>query len=233
MQFNLHPTKNILTACLFIAVALSSCANDELKEPAGVYFAFKLDREPPANPPVAFQSGTMDIESIAFIGDRESGDDIGFVSDFGTIVHADLATGNSDPVIMFDIPQGNYTQIRLTVDPDDTKPDIVLMGNYVPAIIGPSIPVRLEIDIPAALNLTATTATGSNVIVLQKDSGATVEIFLNPSRWIADIPLLAFETAQLQDISGVPSILISKDFNTDIYSQLPALINASAEAIIR
>ena len=233
MDLDLYVRKHIRVVFFFVALALSSCEKDELTQPAEVYFEFKLDRQPAPAQALTFQAGTMEIQSIGFIGDRESGDDVGFVSDFGTVVRADLATGNSDPVIKFDIPQGNYTEIRLVVDPEIGTPDLIITGTYVPALAGPAVPVQLEVDLPGQLNLTAITPTGSSNIVLRKDSRATVEVFLNPSRWISDIPLLSFETAELQNIRGVPSILISKDYNAEIYAKLPLLIEVSAEAVFK
>jgi hypothetical protein len=233
MNISLYLRKDIRISFFFLALTLSSCEKDELTQPVEVYFQFKLDREASVNATLTFQSGTMDIQSISFIGDRESGDDIGFVSDFGTIVHADLATGNSDPIIRFDIPQGNYTQIRLAIAPENATPDIILKGSYVRSLLEPPVPVQLEIDLPGQLNLTAKSPTGATDIVLRKESRATVEVFLNPARWIAGIPLPLFEAAELQNISGVPSILISQHFNPEIYATLPLLIEVSAEAVFK
>lgn len=216
-----------------LAGSLSSCEKDELTKPAEVYLQFKLDRESPVNESMIFEAGTMDIQYITFTGDRESGEDINFVSDFGTIVRADLATGNTDPLITFDIPQGTYREISLQVDPDNTLPDLVVTGKYIPALLGPPVPVQLEIDLPSALRLMARHPDGTPDIVITKDSRTTIEIFLNPSRWITEIPLLSLETADLQNISGVPSILISKNFNPDIYAKLEGLVEVSAEAVFK
>lgn len=218
---------------LALAGSLSSCEKDELTKPAEVYFQFKLDRESPDNESMVFEEGTMDIQYITFTGDRESGEDISFVSDFGTIVRADLATGNTDPVIKFDVPQGTYSEISLQVEPDNTLPDLVVTGKYIPALIGPPIPVQLEIDLPAELSFIAKARDGSSNIILNRDSRATVEIFLNPSLWITDIPLLSFETAELQNIRGVPSIVISKDMNPELYTKLEGKIGMSAEAVFK
>lgn len=226
-------TRALAVLILALTGSLSSCEKDELTKPAEVYFQFKLDREAPGNESLTFQQGTMDIQAISFTGDRQSGEDITFVSDFGTVVHADLGTGNTDPVIKFDIPQGTYSEISLQVDPDNILPDLVVSGRYIPALIGPPVPVQLEITMPAELRLIAKNPDGSPHIVINRDSKTTVEIFLNPSRWLTEIPLLSLETADLQNISGVPSILISQEFNQDLYSKLEGRIQSSAEAIFK
>lgn len=228
---NLYLRKDIRIFSFFLALTLASCEKDELTQPVEVNFNFKLDRETPVNQSLTFQSGTMNIQAISFIGERESGDDIGFVSDFETIVHANLATGNTDPIIRFDIPQGNYTRIRLAIDPETDTPDIILKGTYIRPLLATPVPVQLEIDLPGQLDLTAKSSTGATNIVLRKDSRTTVDVFLNPARWIADIPLLSFDVAELQNISGVPSILISKDFNPELYTKLGLLVETSAEAV--
>lgn len=217
-----------LLACL-----LFSCEKDELTQPAKVSFRFKLDRTPPTGRPVSFQAGALDIESIEFTGDRETGEDVTFISDLQTIVHADLATGNTDPIIAFDVPQGTYGKINLALNPDTLEPDIVVTGSYVPALLGPEIPVQLEINIPGQLNVVAKNAEGGSKIVLTKDRNAIIEIFLNPSSWFNEIPVASLETAQLKMVGGVPSIVISKDVNEEMYFKLANLIEVSAEAVLR
>ena len=213
---------------------LFSCAQYDLKQPGGgVILRFMLDREPSQNESLSFQGGNMDIESIVFAGDRDNGEDITFISDFGTIVSADLSTGNTEPVIEFDIPRGTYNEITLFVDPDDAAPDIVVTGRYIPALLGTPIPIQLEIDLPGHLSLIATPSDPNSNVILHDDSRATIEIFLNPSHWFADIPVVALEAAELGEVGGVPSIVISKDLNPEIYSKLSTLVQASAEAIFK
>jgi hypothetical protein len=218
---------------LLMAGISFSCEKDELTKPVEVSFHFKLDRATTPGSAMSFQSGNMDIESIQFSGDRDSGEDISFASDFGTVIFADLATGNTDPLIRFDIPQGTYREINLLVDPGDQRPDVIILGKYVSALPGLPVPLRIEMDIPTALRLVATSAGGSNEIILRKDSRPSVEVFLNPTLWFTEIPLVSIETAELQSIRGVPSVVISKSFNPEIYAKLASLMAVSAEAVFR
>lgn len=215
-----------------VPLSLFSCEKDELTKPVEVQFKFKLDKVPQEGR-MSFHAGTMDLKSIAFTGDRATGEDISFTSDFGTIVRADLGTGNSDPVIKFDIPQGTYNQISLLVDPDDVEPDITLTGKYLQNPLGISIPVQLEIDIADQLSFITRSADGNTNIILNKDTRGTIEIFLNPSVWFRDVPVTTLDGADLEVIRGVPSILISKNFNQELYLKLSNLIEVSAEAVFK
>lgn len=214
------------------AFALFSCEKDELTKPAQVSFRFKLDRVAPAGSDIVFTEGSMDIQSITFTGDRDTGEDVTFMSDFETVVMANLSTGLADPPVTFDIPQGTYKSIRLLIDPDDVIPDIVVNGQYTP-LIGVPVPVQLHMELGGALNLVATSPEGNTEITLRRENPVTVEIYLNPSSWLTNVPMTLFDVADLQPIGGVPSVVISKNANADIYAKLAALVEGSAEAIIR
>jgi hypothetical protein len=226
--------RNLIFFLNFLLIwTLSSCEKDELTKPTEVYFTFKLDRLPEQEGTVSFESGTMKVRHIVFTGDRQSGEDVSFISDFQTIVQADLGTGNTDPLIKFDIPQGTYTQMSLLVDPTDPAPDILVIGKYEPPLFGPPVPVQVEIDMVGALNLIVQSVDGNREITLRRDAPATIEVFLNPSQWFTALPTNLLETAEVQNIRGVPSILISKNFNPEIYSNLTSLIEVSAEAVFK
>jgi len=219
---------------LFLApLTFLSCEKDELTKPVRVNFEFKLDRVPPAQADVSFTAGSFDLQSITFTGDRDTGEDVTFMSDFETVVLADLATGFSDPSVSFDIPQGTYKSIRLLIDPDDVAPDIIINGRYTPSGLAVPLPVELHMEIGGALNLTAKTPEGNTEIVLRKDTPATVEVFLNPSAWFANATTDLLTTAEVQLVGTVPSVVISKNMNAAIYAKLAALVEGSAEAVIK
>lgn len=225
----------VLTSFLALVLVgtFSSCEKDELTKPVQVNFEFKLDRVIPAQGNVLFTAGSIELQSITFTGDRDTGEDVTFMSDFQTVIFADLATGFSDPSIKFDIPQGTYKSIRLLIDPDDVAPDITINGQYTPAGIGLPLPLEMHLEFAGALNLVAKTADGNTEIVLRKDSPATVEVFLNPSAWFNTTLIQSLATADVQLVGNVPSIIISKSMNADIYAKLAALVEGSAEAIIK
>lgn len=216
-----------------VALGLISCEKDELTKPVRVNFEFKLDRVPPTQGNVVFTAGSFDLQSITFTGDRDTGEDVTFMSDFETVVLADLATGFSDPAVSFDIPQGTYKSIQLLIDPDDVAPDIVINGRYTPAGLGVPLPVEMHIEIGGALNLVAKTPEGNTEIVLRKDTPATVEVFLNPSAWFTGAITDLLTTADVQLVGTVPSVVISKNMNAAIYAKLAALVEGSAEAVIK
>lgn len=221
-----------LCVLIFIAFGLFSCEKDELTKPVKVNFQFKLDRVAPAESTLLFNEGSMDIQSITFTGDRDTGEDVTFMSDFESVVMADLTTGLADPPVSFDVPQGTYKSIRLLIDPDDIDPDIVVHGEYKP-LIGLPIPVQLNMELGGALNLIATSPEGNTQITLRKDSPVTIEIYLNPGKWVTALPATLLETADLQIVGGKPSMVISKKANADIYTKFAALAEGSAEAVVR
>lgn len=227
--------RSVLTSflALLLVSTLSSCEKDELTKPVEVNFAFKLDRIAPAQADVFFTAGSIELQSITFTGDRDTGEDVTFMSDFETVVSANLATGSSDPAVKFDIPQGTYKSIRLLIDPDDIAPDIVINGQYTPAGIALPLPVEMHLEFGGALNLTAKTAEGNTQIVLKRDAPATIEVFLNPSAWFNAGTTDLLASADVQLVGNVPSIIISKNMNANIYANLAALVERSAEAIIK
>lgn len=215
---------------LIFTLLFSSCEKDELTKPVEVAFNFKLGRETQENEYFKFGDGLVRIESIVLVGDREQGEDISFTSNFGSIIDANLVSTNTTSQILFDLPQGVYKKIELVIN---TSSVIVVNGQYKPStIMAPLTPIKLEIDLPK-INLLVKPEDGVSEILLNRNSGATVDIYMNPIAWIAGIPLITLDNAALEQIKGISSIVISRHSNPEIYGKLSAEVPSAIEAIIK
>lgn len=226
----MYSRSSIFYLTAFLVLLCSSCEKDELTKPVEVQFDFQMSREPQRNTPYEFSGGAFKIQSISFNGDREKGEDISFISDFNSDVDVDLETENTIPQVTFDLPQGIYKTMELRIV---TNSSIVLTGKYKNALVPiiQILPIRLEMDIPE-LELLIKSKDGASEISLNRNTGATVKVYLNPADWFDKISLVALNKAELQPIQGIPSILISKSLNQEIYSNLTSVIPGSIEAVI-
>lgn len=214
---------------LMLIIFLASCEKDELTKPVDVQFKFKLGQEAQDTEHFKFNSGTLSLQEVFLIGQREKGEDISFTSDFESLIEADLATGNTIPQVVFNLPQGGYRSIYVIVTPGAP---IVINGLYKNSIIfGPNIPIRLELDIPD-VEVMLQAEQGSEMI-LDKRSGAIAEIYFNPAAWFETIPLVALDNLDLHPVNGVPSIVISKSSNVELYGKITGEVPLAIKGIIR
>lgn len=225
----MYPRPYLFCLAAFLLLFCSSCEKDELTKPVEVQFDFIMSQEAESNTHYEFREGAFKIESISFSGDRERGEDISFTSDFSSLVEVDLGKGIAIPQVTFDLPQGIYNTMEIWITTGST---IVITGVYENKM-GPMpiLPIRLEMDIPE-LNLLIKSKDGTSKISLNKNSGAKVKVYLNPGNWFKNTLLETLDNAELQQIKGIPSILISHNFNQDIYSSLTSVIPGSIEAVI-
>jgi len=224
-----YPLYVILLAPLLI---LSSCIKDDLTKPAEVTFQFKLDNEQLDEKFLDFQAGTMHVKEIGFEGYRESGEDVFFTSDFENVVVADLATGSTTELIKFDIPQGIYDHINLSIeiDKNNQETSLTLNGTYNSANRG-NIPVRFEFEINEILNLNPKPGQGKNKIVLNKEIPSTAEVLISTGFMFQVVNSRMLESAEITQHQGEATIVISKDLNQHIFNAVVNRLENSTRAL--
>jgi hypothetical protein len=211
---------------------LPSCIKDDLTKPAEVTFQFLLNNEQKDGKFLDFEAGTMVIKEIGFEGYRESGEDVFFTSDFENVIMADLATGATTELIKFDIPQGIYDHINLTIeiDKNNEDPSLTLNGTYNSANHG-FIPVRFDFDINDILNLNPKPGQGKNKIVLNKDIPSTAEVMLSTGFMFQVVNSRMLESAEITQQNGEAMIVISKDLNQHIFNAVVNRLEKSTTAL--
>ncbi len=211
---------------------LSSCKKDELTLPADVTFSFGMlsvyadgtevvrgYEENSASNSFTIDKGFLAIEAIEFDGRRDEGKDVFFISDLGNQILADLDSESTNIDVRFDIPQGVYNRIDITLHLCSVKNASLILEGDVSWGNQNSVPIRFEYCYADQVRVRAKPRSG-NSIVLQKDklSKARVELdaqfmfrFINPS---------ILSEATLVKIEGKDVLLINSKNNIDIFNQI-------------
>lgn len=200
-------------------LTVSSCIKDELTKPAEVTFQFLIDNEQLDGKFMDFQSGTIVVKEIGFEGYRETGEDVFFTSDFDSAILADLGNGTTSELIRFDIPQGIYQHINLSIEIDSTiqDPSLTLNGIYNSVRNG-QIPVIFEFDYHEILNLNPEPGHGKAKIVLNKDIPTTAVTLISTGFLFQIANSRMLESAEITQREGESVIVISKDVNQNIFN---------------
>ena len=221
--------------CLYLLaplLILSSCIKDDLTKPAEVTFEFRLNNEELDGKFLEFQAGTMHVKEIGFEGYRESGEDVFFTSDFENVIMADLATGATTELVKFDIPQGIYDHINLSIEIDQNNedPSLTLNGTYNSVNRG-FIPVRFEFAINEILNLNPKPGQGKNKIVLNKDIPSKAEVLISAGFMFQVVNSRMLESAEISQQNGESMIVISKELNQHIFNAVVSRLEKSTTAL--
>ena len=125
----------------------------------------------------------------------------------------------SNPGIKFDVPQGTYSNvvISLSTNTDKDGNSLKITGSY-PHSPTKNYPVQFIFSENDLMAMMATNASGGNSISLVEDNPAVVTVVMNPDFWFSSVSRSMMEKAHFEIVGGVPTILISADENKNIYS---------------
>jgi len=180
-----------------------------------------------------FDQGDLFFNFIEFEGDREAGNDILFTSRYENGVEADLDARFTSERISFDIPQGVYERIRISIgnDIETVEPSIILEGAYNSAKDG-DIALRIEFDMDSPIELNGIPGNGSE-IVLNRDIPNLVEILFDPPELFPLSTSRQLESATIEVVDGESIIIISKTTNTVIFNTITNRLERSISAIFK
>ncbi|MBW6478385.1 MAG: hypothetical protein K0B37_03085 [Bacteroidales bacterium] len=221
----------------------SSCSKDELALPSKVYFHFGMtphsDTEneegfkngygSAGQPgPVSFtiDKGTLVVAAIEFDGKREQGQDVYFISDFPTPVVAKLHEEGTQATVDFDIPQGIYKRIDISLHLGNDHNDIPLKleGLFNRPGLGP-VTIRFEYPFDDILTIRSTGGGANQEITLRKDQPSTAMIRLDAGSLFRLINPAVFMNADIIVENGQNILEISNSNNRNIFNQIAARMN--------
>jgi len=231
---------------LFITAMLllvTSCSKDELTLPSKVYFhfgmtphsdiendeVFKNGYESTGQPgPISFsiEEGTLVIAAIEFDGKRVQGQDVYFMSDFPAPVVAKLHEEGTQATVDFDIPQGIYKRIDVSLhlgNGQDAIP-LVMEGTFNRPGRGP-VSIRFEFRFDDIITIRSTGGAANQEITLRKDQPSTAMVQLNTGSLFALINPGVFMNADISVENGQNILRISNNHNRNIFNQIAARMN--------
>jgi hypothetical protein len=229
----------IIIVILFFAAF--SC-KDELTLPAKVSFKFGMepyyaeengtDQKIYASNPNKYtiDKGQLVIEAIEFDGRRDQGKDVYFISDFSQKVESVLNTETSSIEVEFDIPQGVYNRIDVTLHlGNNGNSPLILEGTFN---FGPftELPIRFEYGYADVITVRAKPKSGSN-IVLSKDNPSKVRVVIDSGFLFRFINPSVIANADRVNMNGIEVMLINSTNNINTFNQIANRFNNSISVI--
>jgi len=224
--------KLFFPALLFLF--LGACSKEEFTKPADVNFVFQMNQQLNDGKFLRFEEGIYRFDKIEFDGERESGGDVFFISDFVNQISADLDDQTTNQPVTFDIPQGIYQKIELRFDTEIKAPDdhmMIFEGLFNSARRKREIPVRVEIDLSATIEVIAESKSGGLDIVLSQDKTNVAEVKIDPIFMFQLSNSRSLESADLIEENGEELILINENFNVVIYDRLINRLERATQVI--
>lgn len=213
---------------LFLSALFFSCGNDELKAPTKISFKFDMDDETQSHlNSVEFDNGRIEIENFSFNGQREEGDDVYFTRNFSNGLLVNLDSGQPSE-LSFEIPQGVYTNIRVSFSTTAIQNDAHLRveGSFTEEDETEKS-VIFDLDVSLSLVLTAINQQGLPDIVLKKENDYTPLIVFDPSICFEPIT----DTMLVNAVSINDTVFINPQQNTSLYLVIMGRINNSFKII--
>lgn len=214
-----------------LSLLLNSCQKNKWKEPTEVSFKMDLNSNAGMNGKLKFTGGIIVLREFSFEGEREQGDDVYFEKSFTGGLTLAFSPNSGIPELNFDIPQGNYSKIKVEFEAEgNTDNSIVVEGNYT-TTGGVTYPLRFETEAVELYSIIGKHTSGSNEIVLVKDTPATALIKLDPVHWFGTVSTTMLDNADLIDVNGIMTILINDANNGNILDIVLDRIDEASEVV--
>src|SRR6056297_1883682 len=225
---------------LFISVLLISCDRDELIKPVEV--DLQVNMESYQSDSKNFQSnrflidkGEIRFSGIEFDGKKENSDDYYFSKSFSPLLAGDLEDNSLNRNVSFDIPQGTYNPINLSLflSNSDTIPALCLQGTYQ-SIQHVEVGVYFNFFRNEEMFMfKAENTSGNKKIVLKKGEQKNLQIDLKLQSLFRFFNPNQLESAEYINEDGNKKIIISETHNTDIYYSLVNRFKNTIHVIVK
>lgn len=213
------------------SLLISACQKDKWKQPTQVSFKMDVNSEPGMNGQLTFTGGKIVLREFSFEGERVQGDDVYFEKSFPGGLIITFNPNSGIPELSFDIPQGNYTKIRVEFEAEgNTDNSIFVEGSYT-TTGGTTYPLRLETEAVELYSIIAKHSSGSNEIVLVKDTPANALIKLDPVHWFGTVSTTLLDNADLINVNGIMTILINDANNGNILDIVLDRVDEASEVV--
>jgi hypothetical protein len=224
---------------IILLLFLSSCAKDELTLPSDVLFKFGITpyEASESNEPKGIFSissgnsfvlnkGIMLISAIEFEGKRDEGQDVYFMSNFSRTVIANLESESTNFDVKFDIPQGVYNRVDVTIHLDNSNNTPLVIEGVMHKNASSSVPLKFEYAFPDQVRIRAHHRSNQN-IVLRKDQRSVAKVILDASYLFRFVNPNLLASADVLYENGEPFILINSNNNKPIFNQVASRLGNS------
>lgn len=227
-----------------------SCSKDDYTKPVGINLQMEIENhEVGINErlevnSIHIEEGRYLISEVEFKGYRESGEDYFFEKEFEEGLEAPMAAGKPATAFYFDMPQGLYERISISLkveksadDKDDNEDEenrpfdenasLILYGTYTNAR-AQQIPLIFVYNYDDTFEFTAKASNAEEVIMVGNGQQVSASLRFNPSYWLQLINSRMLESAELSSVNGVETIVLSEEHNSQIFDLLASRIKSAS-----
>lgn len=206
---------------ILISLIVTGCGR-KWKETAIVDFDFEIYGTDPVSYGFWFTEGQVNVSRLTFEGNRLQARSVTFEDDFGSPLPIDIPTGLADNSLQYDLPQGTYREVRMEIFLEsgaDSTPSITLKGYFIDSS-GVLRDVHFFVSGKIESNLiTKYPGEREDFSILSGDNYHSV-IRLKLNDWFSSIPRSILENAEISNLNGRETIVISDEHNVPIYSAI-------------
>lgn len=203
-----------------ILIFLSSCKRYKLRQPTSIEIQSTLSYAQNGGSSVSLTSGTWYLDRLRVDGDRKEGEDVSIEREY-----FDEPFDISNASFPLDIPVGEYQDLRIRL-----KLDVV--NNFAMRLTGfyngSAQPIPFIIDFENDFIIEFPKEQSENLI-LEKKVDYSFQLQYDHSILFGGISQIEWESANLTDVNGVMTVIISKSENDQLFDiidqAIPSAIN--------
>lgn len=201
-----------------LLIGLIGCEKYKLKQPTSLALSWKMVNNDSQSNTVELTGGKLNSDVFSVDGKRVAGGDVTIEQNFPESIisfNTNQALG-----LNVDVPIGNYTDFKLklganSVDGYSFKLNGIYHGSD-------DIAVRIEWNTEQVLEFV-----NNNSFELEKDKKYSCILELDRQDLLQDISSLQWQGATVTMENSVPTIVISKDFNSNIFTEINERVSSS------
>lgn len=228
-------------------MAVIACTKDELTKPAPVSLQMQMtDKD--VNMRKQKQAGYVKIEKaryslseLEFEGYRQNAQNYFFTKEFEEGMEIRLENGQPSAVFSFDMPQGSYERIKIIYrvkrdqeasedkkesEPYNSRAAIIMEGYYLNAR-KQQVPLLFVYNYDETFEQIA--VAGQQGLVMEKGRNSLATIEFDAAYWMQLINGRMLQSADLTEVNGRQTIILSEDHNEHIFSLLTSRIKDASK----
>lgn len=202
----------------FLLIGLIGCEKYKLKQPTSLALSWKMVNNDNQSNSVELTGGKLNSDKFSVEGKRVEGEDVKIDQSF--IASVISFNTNQALGLNVDVPIGNYTEFKLKLGANSLEGySFKLSGIYHGS---DDIAVRIEWNTEQVLEFV-----NYNSFELEKDKNYSCILELDRQELLQDVSSIQWENAIVTLENSIPTIVISKDFNSNIFSEINERVSSS------
>ncbi len=187
---------------------------NKYKKTTPVQFSIHTSTEIDSKDYLQCEGGIFRLTGMELRGKREKGADVSFYRDLSeNMIFGEYYSNES---IDFDLPQGSYTDLTITLDFHGTDGARIIKGKYESSQ-GPIVPFLVELEDEITIS-----AKNVDLSEIWNKEEPRITFEFGGINWFDDVPKGHFQSAYVHDIvqQGQDAIYIKSTMNQNIYQKV-------------